>query len=38
VSGVKNARYLVRIQVDGADSPLNSDATGVFVSPAIDIP
>ncbi len=38
VSGVKNASYLVRIQVDGADSPLNSNASGVFVSPAIDIP
>ncbi len=38
ITSVKGGRYLVRIQVDGADSPLLSDASGVFVSPALDIP
>jgi hypothetical protein len=37
ISGVKAASYLVRIQVDGAESPLGSDATGQYVSPMVTI-
>lgn len=37
VSGVRAGRYLVRVQVDGAESPLGADADGRFVSPQIEI-
>ena len=37
VSFVAPGTYLVRVQVDGAESPLTADATGQFVSPAITI-
>lgn len=38
VSGVRAGSYLVRVQVDGAESPLESDAAGRFVSPQVTIP
>jgi hypothetical protein len=38
ITGVKPGTYLVRIQVDGADSPLAVDPTGRFVSPTVTIP
>jgi hypothetical protein len=37
VSGVKAGRYLVRVQVDGAESPLSTDASGRFESPQVEI-
>jgi hypothetical protein len=37
VSGVRAARYVVRVQVDGAESPLATDAVGRFDSPQIEI-
>jgi hypothetical protein len=37
-TGVKPSTYLIRVQVDGADSPLNVDAAGRFVSPVVTIP
>ncbi|HTN47545.1 MAG TPA: DUF4255 domain-containing protein [Flavipsychrobacter sp.] len=36
-SGVKQAAYLVRLQVDGAESPLGSDAQGKYISPSITL-
>jgi len=30
--------YLARLQVDGAQSPLVSDATGAFVAPLVVVP
>lgn len=38
ISGVKAGRYLLRIQVDGAESPLETDAVGRFHAPQITIP
>jgi hypothetical protein len=38
VKNVKKGDYLVRIQVDGATSPLVTDAQGVYVSPITTIP
>jgi len=38
ISGVKTGVYLVRIQVDGAESPLGSDASGKYDSPQVSIP
>jgi hypothetical protein len=38
ISGVQAGNYLLRIQVDGAESPLNADATGSFVTPQVQIP
>jgi Pvc16 N-terminal domain len=38
ITGVKGGAYLVRVQVDGADSPLIVDASGQFVSPLVLIP
>jgi hypothetical protein len=38
IKGVKAGPYLVRMQVDGADSPLTIDASGQFVSPQLTIP
>jgi len=37
VSFVAPGTYLVRAQVDGAESPLSVDGTGQFVSPAITV-
>jgi hypothetical protein len=37
VSGVRAGRYVVRVQVDGAESPLATDAVGRFDSPQIEI-
>jgi len=37
VSFVAPGTYLVRVQVDGAESPLSVDGTGQFVSPAITL-
>ncbi|HEY6907851.1 MAG TPA: DUF4255 domain-containing protein [Myxococcales bacterium] len=36
--GVVAGSYLVRIQVDGAESPLETDADGRYSGPAVDIP
>jgi hypothetical protein len=38
VSGVRAGTYLLRVQVDGAESPLGSDASGRYNSPTIIIP
>lgn len=38
IKGVKASDYLVRIQVDGAESSLEVDASGQFVDPRITIP
>ncbi|HSB10232.1 MAG TPA: DUF4255 domain-containing protein [Blastocatellia bacterium] len=37
ISGVKAGSYLLRVQVDGAESPLGSDAAGQYVSPLVTI-
>jgi hypothetical protein len=37
-AGVHTATYLVRVQVDGAESPLAVDAAGNYVSPNVSIP
>jgi hypothetical protein len=37
ISGVKAGNYLVRIQVDGAESPLGTDARGQYNSPQVTI-
>ncbi|MGH2674143.1 MAG: DUF4255 domain-containing protein [Actinomycetota bacterium] len=37
VSGVVPDDYLVRVQVDGAESPLDTDAQGRFVGPQVTI-
>jgi hypothetical protein len=37
-TGVQTATYLVRVQVDGAESPLAPDDDGNFVSPIVSIP
>jgi Pvc16 N-terminal domain len=38
VPGVTAGTYLVRVQVDGAESLLVSDATGAYVSPQVVVP
>lgn len=38
IKGVKAGDYLVRVQVDGAESPLGSDPTGQYVEPQVTIP
>jgi hypothetical protein len=38
ISGVAPGTYLVRVQVDGAESPLAHDASGLYVSPSLTIP
>lgn len=38
ISGVAPGTYLVRVQVDGAESPLGYDAFGLYVSPSLAIP
>jgi Pvc16 N-terminal domain len=37
ISGVKAADYLVRVQIDGAESPLSADATGAYDLPKVTI-
>lgn len=37
ISGVKKAIYLVRMQVEHADSPLLRNSSGEFISPVIDL-
>ncbi len=37
ISGVKSGKYLLRVMIDDADSPLTTDATGKFDSPQIDL-
>jgi len=38
ITDVMPASYLARLQVDGAHSPLSSDATGAFVAPLVVVP
>jgi len=38
ISGVQSGIYLVRVQIDGAESPLEADAGGRFVAPQVIIP
>jgi hypothetical protein len=38
ISGVKAGTYLARVQVDGAESPLGTDAGGRYDSPQVLIP
>ncbi len=38
IRGVKAGDYLIRLQIDGAESPLASDASGQYVDPQITIP
>jgi uncharacterized protein DUF4255 len=35
LSGVPNGTYMVRVRVDGADTPLDIDANGAFTGPTI---
>lgn len=37
IKGVKAGSYLVRIQVDGAESPLGTNAAGQYVSPLLTL-
>jgi hypothetical protein len=37
ISGVKAGSYLIRIQVDGAESPLGFNPAGQYVSPLVTI-
>lgn len=36
--GVAAGNYLVRVQVDGAESPLTTDASGLYSAPQVGIP
>jgi hypothetical protein len=38
ISGVNAGTYLVRIQADGAESPLGTDSAGRYDSPQVTIP
>lgn len=38
VSGMRAGTYLVRVQVDGAESPLETDSAGRYNSPKVTIP
>jgi hypothetical protein len=38
ISGVASGSYLVRVQVDGAESPLSTDSSGAFDGPQRSIP
>jgi len=37
-AGIAAGTYLIRIQVDGAESPLDVDATGHFTGPTVTLP
>lgn len=37
ISGVRTGSYLVRVQVDGAESPLVADAGGQFIGPQVTL-
>ena len=37
ITGVKKAVYLVRLQVDNANSPLNRNVAGEFITPQLDL-
>ena len=37
IKDVKKSQYLVRIKVDDAESPLQADGTGKFISPLLDL-
>jgi hypothetical protein len=37
ISDIPNGTYLIRLQVDGAESPILSDATGQYVKPKVVI-
>ena len=38
IKEVKIANYLIRVQVDGAENPVNSDASGKYNFPSVTIP
>jgi len=38
IRDVVPATYLARVRVDGADSPLDVDAGGAYISPSVDVP
>lgn len=38
ISGINPGEYLVRIQVDGAESPLGVDSAGRYITPRLSIP
>ncbi|HJQ29571.1 MAG TPA: DUF4255 domain-containing protein [Rubrobacter sp.] len=38
VSGLVAGQYLVRVRVDGAESLLDTDASGAYTAPEVDIP
>jgi hypothetical protein len=38
IHGVNPGNYLVRIQVDGAESPLDSNTEGVYTGPKLNLP
>lgn len=38
IKGVRAGSYLVRIQVDGAESPLGTNPAGQYVSPLLNLP
>jgi hypothetical protein len=38
IRGVVAGSYLVRVQVDGAESPLETNADGLYASPQLTIP
>jgi hypothetical protein len=38
ISGVKSGDYLVRVQIDGAESPLVTDQSNRYVAPKVTVP
>ncbi|HET7273031.1 MAG TPA: hypothetical protein VFI90_18325, partial [Rubrobacter sp.] len=38
VSGLAAGKYLVRVRVDGAESLLETDTSGEYTAPEVDIP
>ena len=38
IAGVYAGPYLVRVRVDGAESPVSADVSGYYASPVVDIP
>jgi Pvc16 N-terminal domain len=38
IRGVKSGSYLIRVQVDGAESPLETNVSGQYVAPLLTIP